>query len=75
MYVGHERVKTQMYTHTDVHTPALITVQPLKTASQIQTLSILHPTSVLNIPHRLKIKVNTLGERHGSAVDRICECC
>lgn len=36
--------------------------EPLKTASLIQTLSILQQSRVLNIPHQLEIKVNTLCE-------------
>lgn len=59
--VGHGRVKAQMYAHTRIR-PGFnnSSGELLKTESQIQTLSILHPTGVLNIPHWLKIKVNTL---------------
>jgi len=64
IYVGHECANAHRWIHIDAHTPRCnySSGEPLKTASLIQTLSILQQSPVLNIPHQLEIKVNTLCE-------------
>lgn len=63
-YVGHECANAHRCIRIDAHALRFnySSEEPLKTASLIQTLSILQQSHVLNIPHQLEIKVNTLCE-------------
>lgn len=76
IYVGHECANAHRCIHIHAHALRFnySSGVPLKTASLIQTLSILQQSHVLNIPHQLEIKVNTLWA-YGSARVHICECC
>lgn len=64
IYVGHECANAHRCMRTDAHALRFNfnSEEPPKTASLIQTLSILPNSHVLNIPHQLEIKVNTLSE-------------
>lgn len=64
IYVGHECANAHRCIHIHAHALRFnySSGVPLKTASLIQTLSILQQSHVLNIPHQLEIKVNTLCE-------------